>query len=80
LCYTKTENKTIMKAIYKYYKNSNTGEVMKSQDFSETKIKGMPTYFYGLNNICIGENLDINGFVEISEKKWKRLKRKHNSL
>ena len=69
-----------MKAIYKYYKNSNTGEVMKSQEFTETKIKRIPTYFYGLDGKCIGENLDINGFVEISEKKWKRLKRKHNSL
>jgi len=69
-----------MKTIYKYYKNSNTGEVMKSQEFTETKIKGTPTYFYGLDGKGIGENLDTNGFVEISEKKWKRLKRKYNSL
>ena len=69
-----------MKTIYKYYKNSNTGEVMKSQEFTETKIKGIPTYFYGLDGKVIGENLDTNGFVEISENKWKRLKRKYNSL
>jgi len=65
-----------MKTIYRHYKNSNTGKVMKSQEFTETKITGIPIYFYSLDGIKIGENLDITGFVEISEKKWERLKRK----
>jgi len=69
-----------MKTIYKYYKNSNTGEVMKSQEFTETRITGIPIYFYALDGSRIGEDLDTTGFVEISEKKWKRLRRKINSL
>lgn len=69
-----------MKTIYRHYKNSNTGEAMKSQEFTETKITGIPIYFYSLDGSKIGENLDTTGFVEISEKKWERLKRKANSL
>ena len=69
-----------MKTIYKYYKNSNTGEVIKSQEFTETKITGIPIYFYSLDGSKIGENLDTTGFVEISEKKGERLNRKANSL
>ena len=69
-----------MNTIYKHYKNSNTGEAMKSQEFTETKITGIPISFYSLDGSKIGENLDTTGFVEISEKKWERLKRKANSL
>ena len=69
-----------MKTIYKYYKNSNTGEVIKSQEFTETKITGIPIYFYSLDGSKIGGNLDTTGFVEISEKKGERLNRKANSL
>lgn len=69
-----------MKTIYRYYKNSNTGEAMKSQEFTETNIKKIPIFFYSLDGSKIGENLDTTGFVEISEKKWERLKRKANSL
>jgi len=65
------KKKNIMKTIYKYYKNSNTGKVMKSCD-----IVGLPIAFYKLNGNLLGENLDTTGFVEISEKKWNRLKRK----
>jgi hypothetical protein len=36
-----------MKTIYKHYKNSNTGEIMKSQEFTETEITGMPIFSYG---------------------------------
>ena len=65
-----------MKIIYKYYKNSNTGEVIKSKKFTETGITGMPVYFYNLQGELIGENLDVTGFVEMSEKKYNRLERK----
>lgn len=65
-----------MKTIYRYYKNSNTGEMMKSQEFTETKITEIPIYLYSLDGRGIGENLDTTGFVEISEKKWERFKRK----
>lgn len=53
---------------------------MKSQEFTETKITGIPVYFYGLDGLKIGENLDTNGFVKISEKKWERFKRKTSSI
>jgi len=69
-----------MKVIYKYYKNSNTGFLMKTQEFIETPIKGIPVYFYNLNGEKIGENLDLDGFVEISEKKFKRVQRKNKKL
>ena len=69
-----------MEITYKHYKNSNTGVVIKSQEFTETKITGIPIHFYGLDGSKIGENLDTTGFVEISKKKWERLKRKANSL
>lgn len=69
-----------MKTTYKYYKNSNTGDLMKSQEFTETDITEIPIYFYGLDGKGIGEDLDTTGFVEISKKKWERFKRKANSL
>ena len=66
-----------MKLVYNYYKNSTTGEVMKSQKFTDTTITGIPIYYYGLDGLIIGENLDTVGFVKISEKTWNRLKRKN---
>ena len=65
-----------MKAVHKYYKNSNTGELMKSTEYTETFIKDIPVYFYGLDGKEIGQNLSTKGFVEISKKKWDRYKRK----
>jgi len=67
-----------MKIIYKHYKNSNNGDLIKSQEFTETRITGIPIYFYGIEGLKIGENLKTNGYVEISEKKWNRLKRNNN--
>ncbi len=60
-----------MAAEYKYYKNSNTGDLIKSQSFVNTLIKHSPVYWYR-NNKSIGENLNIVGYVEISEKKYNR--------
>lgn len=60
-----------MKTIYKYWKNSNTGELIKSQEFTETQIK-FPINYYDIDGNQIGENLDLKGFVEIKEKKFKR--------
>ena len=59
-----------MKTILKYWKNSNTGELVKSQEFTETSID-FPIYFYNTEGESIGENLDLKGFVEIKEKKFK---------
>lgn len=59
---------------YSYYKNSNTGELIKKVTRTGTPIK-WPDYFYDIKgNKLIEPNLD--GFVKISEKKWNRLKRK----
>jgi hypothetical protein len=69
-----------MKTVCKYYKNSNTGELISSQEFKETRITGIPVYFYGLDGKKIGENLDTTGCVEVSEKKWNRFKRKSKSI
>ena len=55
----------------KFWKNSNTGELMKSQSFHETSIKDIPTYFYDVRGVRIGKNLSLKGFVEIKEKKFK---------
>lgn len=61
---------------YKYYKNSNTGEIIFSQYF-DIGIKNIPTYWYDFYSSPIGENINIpDGFIEISEKKYQRMKRK----
>lgn len=60
-----------MKIVYKYFKNSNTGDLIKSQTVTETNIKGFPVYWYR-NGIGIGEDLTPVGYVEITEKKFKR--------
>jgi hypothetical protein len=65
-----------MKTNYQFLKNSNTGELVKKQYFTETGINGIPTYFYNANGRQIGEDLELTGFVTISEKKFNREKRK----
>jgi len=62
-----------MKTIYKYWKNSNTGDVIMSQEFTETNID-FPINYYR-NNESINTP-DLTGYVEISEKKYRRIKRK----
>lgn len=64
-----------MVTTYKYYKNSNTGDVVKSQTFSETTIKNIPV-FYFRNGEPIGENLELIGYVEISKKSYDRICKK----
>lgn len=65
-----------MVTIYKYYKNSNTGDTIKSQEFTETIID-FPIYYYR-NNQSI-ETPDLTGYVEISEKKYNRIIRKQKN-
>lgn len=59
-----------------YYKNSNTGELIKKVTRTETPIK-WPDCFYDIRGHELVEP-SLVGFVEISEKKWNRLKRKTN--
>jgi hypothetical protein len=63
-----------MKVICKYWKNSNTGEVLKSQEFTETTITGIPIYFYDKNGIKKGENLDLTVFIETKLKTFLKAK------
>lgn len=63
-----------MKTTYTYFKNSNTGDLIVKQEFSETQIKNIPAYYYrNHKNI---DAPDLSGYVEISEKKFNRLERK----
>lgn len=57
----------------KYYKNSNTGDIIISQKYIETKIEFPIDYYQDNQNIGIP---DLIGYVEISEKKYNRIKRK----
>ena len=52
----------------KYYKNSNTNELVHTTEFTESPIE-FPMYFYNMSNKCI-EPFDLKGFVIISEKKF----------
>ena len=63
-----------MKVISKYWKNSNSGEVLSSQEFTETSITGIPIYFYDKQGLKVGENLDLKGFVEIKQKTFLKSK------
>ena len=63
-----------MAAELKYYKNSNTGDLIVSKKY----IGGVvihPVYWYR-NDKSIGEDLDITGYVQISEKKYIRESKK----
>lgn len=63
-----------MKVIYKFWKNSNTGEVVKSQEFTEIPITGIPIYFYNQQGLKVGEDLELKDFVEIKEKTFLKAK------
>lgn len=65
-----------MVTTYKYFKNSNTGDIIMSQEFTETNIK-FPINYYR-NNLSI-DTPDLTGYVEISEKKYNRIKRKQKN-
>jgi len=60
-----------MKIVYKYFKNSNTGDLIKMQTVTETKIHGFHVYWYR-DGKSIGEDLQPIGYVEITEKKFNR--------
>lgn len=64
-----------MKTTYTHFKNSNTGQMVRMQEFTETPITGIPKYFYDLNGEKIGEDMELDGFVQVSEKKWNIAKR-----
>lgn len=65
-----------MKTEYKYYKNSNTGELIKKQMFKETKTN-FPDYYYDMNGSPIKNHPDLLiGFVPISKKKFDKESKK----
>jgi hypothetical protein len=55
---------------YTFYKNSNTGEILMKQVFSDISFK-CPDYFYNWNKKQI-DTPNLTGFVEISEKKFNK--------
>lgn len=61
-----------MAVTYKYLKNSNNGDLIKSQEFHSITITSIPVYYYDCRGYRIGENLELKGYVEISEKKFNR--------
>lgn len=63
-----------MKTTYNHFKNHETGDLIKSQEFTETSITGMPIYYYRNNKSIDTPNL--KGYVKISEKKYNNLKLK----
>ena len=60
-----------MAEITTYYKNSNTCELVKSQEFTKTKITEIPIYYYDIHGKSI-DTVDLTGYVEIGEKKYNR--------
>lgn len=67
-----------MKTIYNYLKNHETGDLIKSQEFTETNITGIPIYYYRNDKSIDTPNL--KGYVNISEKKYNVLMRKIKKL
>lgn len=64
-----------MKTIRTYYKNSNTGDILLEQKHIETKIDFPVCYFNPQTKELIGEDIKLEGYVKISEKKIKRILR-----
>jgi len=60
-----------MKVIEKYYKNSNTGELVIRKSITDSKIKH-PDYFYNKKRQSIEDGKDLTGFVEIKQKTFNR--------
>ena len=52
--------------------------MLTSSECTETKITGIPIYFYDIKGEKYGENLELVGFVEISEKKFMKARKKEN--
>ena len=59
-----------MKIINKFFKNSNTGELVIRKQITDSKIKH-PDYFFNYKKESI-EIKDLTGFVEVKEKKFNR--------
>lgn len=66
-----------MKTITKYLKNTNNGELMIEQKFTETPIK-FPVNYYNLDGRYIGSDNEVKttGFVEVKEKTYLKFQKK----
>jgi hypothetical protein len=63
-----------MITIYTFYKNSNTGVLVKKQHFEDISFN-CPDYFYDINGKK-NETICLKGFIEISPKKFNRESKK----
>lgn len=59
-----------------YYKNSNTGELIIKQEFTETNIKLLTYIFYYDKYRKSIDTQNLIGFVPISEKKFNKESKK----
>jgi hypothetical protein len=57
-------------SILKYFKNSNTGQLICEQTIESDVIKNIPKYYYDIYSRNLGNYFDLTGFVEIKYKKW----------
>lgn len=67
-----------MKEIRKYWKHSNTGDIIMRQEFTKTSIRGIPINYYRDHKSI--DTPDLKGYVEISEKKYNRIVRKNKTV
>lgn len=57
-------------SIIKYYKNSNTGQLICEQTIISDIITHIPKFYYDIYSRYLGEYFDLTGFVIIKQKKW----------
>lgn len=57
-------------SIIKYFKNSNTGQLICEQTLISDIITNIPINYYDIYSRPLGENFNLTGFVQIKEKKW----------
>lgn len=72
-----------MEVIYKYFKNSNTGDVIMKQSFIPSEMKfiiSFPDCYYDILNQPINNVPNLKGYVPISEKKYNRIRKKMLSV
>lgn len=68
-----------MEVIYKYFKNSNTGDVIMKQSFIPSEMKfiiSFPDCYYDILNQPINNVPNLKGYVPISEKNITELEKK----
>lgn len=60
------------KSNYTYYKNNDTGDLVKKHEISSDFILNIPIRYYDIKGNALGKDDKVNleGFIEISEEEW----------